>query len=302
MSSAGTRATSSWSPATPTSITRASARRWSGGCWRRRACGSGSSPARLARVEAFRALGRPTVMFGITAGNMDSMVNRYTSDRQAPPRRRLHAGRRGRPAAGPRAHRLRPALPRGVPRRARRHRRHRGEPAPHRPLRLLVGQGAALDPARSQADLLVYGNGERAVVEIAHRLAAGEAIDAIRDLRGTAFSRPGGAARRLDRDRFDDDRHAGPRRRRPAIRTRWTTRRTRRTPRARAAASAPTRCVPRASRGRAADRARRWCACPTSSGQRRRPVRARLAHPACRGESGQRARAGPAARRRATCG
>src|SRR3982751_4578815 len=33
-------------------------------------------------VEAFRALGRPTVMWGVTAGNMDSMVNRYTSDRR----------------------------------------------------------------------------------------------------------------------------------------------------------------------------------------------------------------------------
>src|SRR5438477_1191043 len=33
-------------------------------------------------VNAFRALGRPTVMWGVTAGNMDSMVNRYTSDRR----------------------------------------------------------------------------------------------------------------------------------------------------------------------------------------------------------------------------
>ena len=33
-------------------------------------------------VDAFRALGRPTVMWGVTAGNMDSMVNRYTSDRR----------------------------------------------------------------------------------------------------------------------------------------------------------------------------------------------------------------------------
>ena len=33
-------------------------------------------------VDPFRALGRPVVMFGVTAGNMDSMVNRYTSDRK----------------------------------------------------------------------------------------------------------------------------------------------------------------------------------------------------------------------------
>jgi len=41
----------------------------------------------------------------------------------------------------------------------------------------------------SKADLLVYGNGERQIVEIAHRLAAGEPIDAIHDIRGTAFTR-----------------------------------------------------------------------------------------------------------------
>src|SRR6266513_5305140 len=33
-------------------------------------------------ADAFRELGRPTVMWGVTAGNMDSMVNRYTSDRR----------------------------------------------------------------------------------------------------------------------------------------------------------------------------------------------------------------------------
>ena len=39
----------------------------------------------------------------------------------------------------------------------------------------------------SKADLLVYGNGERAIVEIAHRLGRGDDIDEIRDVRGTAF-------------------------------------------------------------------------------------------------------------------
>ena len=46
-------------------------------------------------AEAFAALGRPRLMFGITAGNMDSMVNRYTSRPAHPQRRRLFAGRRG---------------------------------------------------------------------------------------------------------------------------------------------------------------------------------------------------------------
>ena len=43
----------------------------------------------------------------------------------------------------------------------------------------------------AKADLLVYGNGERQICEIAHRLAAGEAIGDITDLRGTAFARKG---------------------------------------------------------------------------------------------------------------
>ena len=41
----------------------------------------------------------------------------------------------------------------------------------------------------SRADMLLYGNAERAMVELAHRLAAGESIDSIRDVRGTAFVR-----------------------------------------------------------------------------------------------------------------
>ena len=34
-------------------------------------------------AEPFRALGKPALYFGVTAGNMDSMVNRYTSDRKS---------------------------------------------------------------------------------------------------------------------------------------------------------------------------------------------------------------------------
>jgi uncharacterized radical SAM protein YgiQ len=41
----------------------------------------------------------------------------------------------------------------------------------------------------AKADLLVYGNAERQICEIAHRLAAGESIHDITDLRGTAFVR-----------------------------------------------------------------------------------------------------------------
>ncbi len=44
----------------------------------------------------------------------------------------------------------------------------------------------------SKADLLLFGNAERALVEVAHRLAKGEKIGDIRDLRGTAFMVPHG--------------------------------------------------------------------------------------------------------------
>jgi uncharacterized radical SAM protein YgiQ len=41
----------------------------------------------------------------------------------------------------------------------------------------------------SKCDLLLYGNAERALVEVAHRLAAREPVDTITDVRGTAFVR-----------------------------------------------------------------------------------------------------------------
>ena len=33
-------------------------------------------------AEPFQALGKPNLFFGVTAGNMDSMINRYTADRK----------------------------------------------------------------------------------------------------------------------------------------------------------------------------------------------------------------------------
>jgi len=138
-------------------------------------------------AEPFRALGRPALFWGVTGGNMDSMVNRYTSDRKI---RRDDAYSPG--AAGDR----RPD--RAVIVYAQRCREAHGDV----PL-IIGGIEASLrriahydywsDKVRrsvlvdSKADLLVYGNGERAIVEIAHRLAAGTPIGEIRDVRGTAF-------------------------------------------------------------------------------------------------------------------
>lgn len=137
----------------------------------------------------FMALGRPNLMFGVTAGNMDSMVNRYTSDRKV---RRDDAYS---PDAAPG---LRPD--RAVLVYSQRCR----EAYPEVPL-VIGGIEASLrriahydywsDKVRrsvlldSKADLLVFGNGERAIVEIAHRLGRGEDVTSLRDLRGTAFMR-----------------------------------------------------------------------------------------------------------------
>jgi uncharacterized radical SAM protein YgiQ len=145
-------------------------------------------------VDAFRALGRPTVMWGVTAGNMDSMVNRYTSDR-----RLRHddayspggaGGRRPDRALVVYAQRCReafadvPVVVGGIEASLRRI-------AHYDYWSNKVRRSILVD---SRADLLVYGNGERAVVEIAHRLAAGESPGEITDLRGTAFSRPAAVA------------------------------------------------------------------------------------------------------------
>ncbi|HEY9199830.1 MAG TPA: YgiQ family radical SAM protein [Gammaproteobacteria bacterium] len=138
-------------------------------------------------VTDFQALGRPNLFFGVTAGNMDSMVNRYTADRK------LRSDDAYTPdAAGGR----RPD--RSVIVYAQRCR----EAFADVPL-VIGGIEASLrriahfdywsDKVRrsvlvdAKADLLVYGNGERQVVEVAHRLAAGEPIDALCDIRGTAF-------------------------------------------------------------------------------------------------------------------
>lgn len=139
--------------------------------------------------EAFRELGRPTLFFGVTSGNMDSMVNRYTSDRLP----------RSDDAYTP------DALPTRRPDRAvivytqRCHQAYSGVPV------VIGGIEASLrrtahydywsDTVRrsilldSRADILVFGNGERQIVEIAHRLAARESIANLVDIRGTAVLR-----------------------------------------------------------------------------------------------------------------
>ena len=142
-------------------------------------------------ADPFRALGRPRLFFGVTAGNMDSMVNRYTSARK--PRRddaytpNAEPDRRPDRAVLVYAQRCReafkdvPVIIGGI----------------EASLRRIAHYDYWSDKVRrsvlpdSKADLLVYGNGERQVLEIAHRLDAGEDIKALTDIRGTAFMRGG---------------------------------------------------------------------------------------------------------------
>jgi uncharacterized radical SAM protein YgiQ len=138
-------------------------------------------------ADAFKALGAPKLFFGVTAGNMDSMINRYTADRKIRSDDAYTPGDVGgaRPdrASLVYANRCKEAYPE-VP-------------------ILLGGIEASLrriahydywqDKVRrsilvdAKADLLLYGNAERAIVEVAHRLAKREAIGHITDVRGTAF-------------------------------------------------------------------------------------------------------------------
>jgi uncharacterized radical SAM protein YgiQ len=137
----------------------------------------------------FAALGRPNLFFGITGGNMDSMVNRYTAERrirsddaytpggvggQRPDRSVIVYAQRAREAF-----RDVPIVIGGIEASLRRiaHYDYWSEK---------VRRSVLLD---AKADLLIYGNGERQICEIAHRLAGGEPIGAITDVRGTVFAR-----------------------------------------------------------------------------------------------------------------
>jgi len=143
-------------------------------------------------AEAFKALGRPNLFWGVTAGNMDSMINRYTADRKIrsddaytpgdvggkrPDRAAIVYSQRCREA-----YKDVPIVLGGI----------------EGSLRRIAHYDYWSDKVRrsivvdSKCDLLLYGNAERALVEVAHRLAAREPVEQITDVRGTAFiRRPG---------------------------------------------------------------------------------------------------------------
>lgn len=142
-------------------------------------------------AEPFKALGRPNLFWGVTAGNMDSMINRYTADRKVRSDDAYTPGDEGgkRPdrAATVYSQRCReafkdvPIVLGGIEGSLRRiaHYDYWSDKVRH---------SIVLD---SKCDILLYGNAERAIVEIAHRLAAREPVAGITDVRGTAFVRRG---------------------------------------------------------------------------------------------------------------
>jgi len=140
-------------------------------------------------AEPFKVLGKPNLFWGVTGGNMDSMVNRYTSDRRIRSDDAYTPGAEGgkRPdrALLVYAQRCReafkdvPVVLGGI----------------EASLRRIAHYDYWSDKVRrsvlvdAKADILVYGNAERAIVEIAHRVAAGESPKAMTDLRGVALIR-----------------------------------------------------------------------------------------------------------------
>ncbi len=138
---------------------------------------------------AFEVLGEPNLFFGVAAGNMDSMINRYTADRKPRSDDAYTPGGLGgkRPDRASLVYSQRckeayshvPVILGGIEASLRRiaHFDYWQEKVRHSIL---------LD---ATADMLIYGNAERAVVEVAHRLSRGEPIVQMTDIRGTAFIR-----------------------------------------------------------------------------------------------------------------
>jgi len=139
--------------------------------------------------DDFMKLGQPNLFFGIAAGNMDSMINRYTADRKVRSDDAYtpggQAGKRPDRASLVYSQRCKeaytdtPVVLGGIEASLRRI-------AHYDYWQDKVRRSILMD---ATADILLYGNAERAIVEVAQRLARGEAVEQITDVRGTAFIR-----------------------------------------------------------------------------------------------------------------
>lgn len=137
--------------------------------------------------NAFMALGKPNLYFGVTAGNMDSMINRYTAEKRLRHDDAYTPNNEGgkRPDRAVLVYSQRckeafkdvPVIIGGIEASLRRiaHYDYWSEK---------VRRSVLFD---AKADMLVYGNAERPLVELSHRIAQGEAIETLTDIRGTAF-------------------------------------------------------------------------------------------------------------------
>ncbi len=139
--------------------------------------------------QAFMELGEPNLFFGVTAGNMDSLINRYTADL------RLRsddaytpgnvAGKRPERSVIVYSQKIRevykntPIVIGGIEASLRRI-------AQYDYWSNQVRRSVLVD---ADADILLFGNAERAIVEIAHQLASGVRIDELNTIRGTAVLR-----------------------------------------------------------------------------------------------------------------
>jgi uncharacterized radical SAM protein YgiQ len=139
---------------------------------------------------AFKALGKPNLYFGVTGGNMDSMVNRYTSDRRLRHNDNYTPGGAGgkRPDRAVIVYSQRcreaykdvPIMLGGI----------------ESSLRRIAHYDYWSDKVRrsilvdAKADILLYGNAERAIVEVTHRLARGQPFAEMDDVRGVALMKP----------------------------------------------------------------------------------------------------------------
>ncbi|WP_028110081.1 YgiQ family radical SAM protein [Ferrimonas futtsuensis] len=137
--------------------------------------------------QDFMRLGKPNLFFAVGAGNMDSMINHYTADRRlrhddAYTPGNVH-GKRPDRAVVVYTQRCKEA--------------YKDVPVTigsiEASLRRIAHYDYWQDKVRrailfdAKADLLIYGNAERPIIEVAHRLAAGEPISEMRDIRGTGF-------------------------------------------------------------------------------------------------------------------
>ncbi|MFP5513907.1 MAG: YgiQ family radical SAM protein [Alphaproteobacteria bacterium] len=140
-------------------------------------------------AEPFKILGKPRLFWGVTGGNMDSMVNHYTADRRLRHNDSYtpndEGGKRPDRAVIVYSQRCReafkdvPIVLGGIEASLRRIAQydHWSEK---------IRRSVLVD---SKADMLVYGNAERAIIEIAQRAQKGESPKAMTDIRGTAIMR-----------------------------------------------------------------------------------------------------------------